>query len=198
LDLLVKTVGGSEEELVYADKDRKVPECWLKDSSILFTKDLGKSFFLLPLTGNRKPQLLLRDDFLKDEPHVSPDGRSIAYGSAESGSWEIYVASFPSMANKRQVSTEGGGQPLWRADGRELYYLGPHKMMAVQVQTGRALETSAPKPLFETHSNINPALDLYAVTPNGKMFLLHEPVEHPVLPITVVLDWRETLPPNAH
>lgn len=146
LDLYVKTVGRSDEELVCADNDRKVPECWLNDNSILFTKNGGTSFLLLPLTGNHKPALLLRDEFEKDEPHVSPDGRSIAYGSFESGSWEIYVASFPSMANKRQVSRDGGGQALWRADGKELYYLSPHKgtIMAVQVHAGQTLATSAP------------------------------------------------------
>ena len=199
LDLYIKAVGGSEEELVYADNDRKVPECWLKDNSILFTKDLGKSFFLLPLTGNREPKLLLHDDFPKDEPHVSPDGRWIAYDSLESGIWEIYVASFPSMANKRQVSTGGGGEPLWSADGRELYYASAFKgtIMAVEVHAGETLETSAPKPLFETHAEMNPVLDQYGVTPDGKKFLVEEPVEHPVLPITVVLNWRETLPSNA-
>ncbi|MGI8960490.1 MAG: hypothetical protein ACR2IV_12145 [Bryobacteraceae bacterium] len=69
--------------------------------------------------------------------------------------------------------------------------------MAVQVHAGQALETSAPKPLFETHADMNPALDQYGVTPDGKTFLVEELVEQPVMPITVVLNWRETLPSNA-
>ena len=76
------------------------------------------------LSGSRTPELLLETPFPKDQFRVSPDGRWIAFGSLESGRWEVYVASFPSFARKQQVSRGGGGQPLWRKDGKELFYLG--------------------------------------------------------------------------
>jgi len=58
--------------------------------------------------------------FEKDAPHVSPDGRWIAYNSNESGRWEVFVAAFPGFTDKRQVSNGGGVQPVWRKDGKEL------------------------------------------------------------------------------
>ena len=58
--------------------------------------------------------------FNKDEFHFSPDGRWIAYHSSESGQFEVYVASLGPVAEKRQVSRGGGGQPQWRSDGKEL------------------------------------------------------------------------------
>jgi Tol biopolymer transport system component len=89
----------------------------------------------MPLTGERRPQLLLQSEFDKDEPHVSPDGRWIAYNSYETGRWEVYVAAFPGFGDKRQVSRSGGGQALWRKDGRELFYLGlDGKLMAMDVK----------------------------------------------------------------
>jgi Tol biopolymer transport system component len=92
--------------------------------------------YLLKADGSGKPRSLLKSGFQNDEPHVSPDGHWIAYGSVESGPWDIYVASFPDLQNRRQVSNGGGAQALWGADGRELYYLTlDGKMMAVEMRT---------------------------------------------------------------
>ena len=75
---------------------------------------------------------LLTSEFDKDNPRVSPDGHWVAYNSIESGRWEVYVAAFPTFADKRQVSVNGGCQPLWRKDGKELFYLTLEgKLMAV-------------------------------------------------------------------
>jgi Tol biopolymer transport system component len=195
LDLYRETIGGGEEELLIENAERKVPEDWLKDGSILYTNQQGKTIYRLPLTGDRKPEVLLQTEFDKDEPHVSPDQRWIAYGSNESGRWEVYVASFPKFTDRRQISTSGGGQAIWRKDGKELFYFGlDGKMMAVDVKAGATIETGVPKVLFETRLRPAPTLDQYAVTGDGKRFIVTEPVEESAKPTTVILNWTAKLP----
>ena len=118
--------------------DGNYPKDWTPDgAAILFIKDDGRSLYRLPLSGSRRPELLLETPFPKDQFHVSPDGRWIAFNSLESGRWEVYAAAFPSFNDKRRVSRDGGGQPLWRNDGKELFYLSLQgKLMAVDTTLG--------------------------------------------------------------
>ena len=82
--------------------------------------------------------------------NFSPDGRLVAYPSNESGRFEIYVETVPRSDRKWPVSTNGGYEPRWRADGREIYYLsGDRKLMAVPVGAGPSF--GIPTPLFQTH-----------------------------------------------
>ena len=193
-DLYRKVVGGGEEEMLFASPEPKYPEHWSKDGSfIIFIGEDGKAFYRLPLTGEGKPELLLQTDFVKDEPHLSPDGRWIAYGSTESGRWEIYLAAFPGFTERRQVSIAGGGRAEWRKDGKELFYLSlDGKLMAVDVTVGATLETGAPRELFQTRLRVDPRQDQYCVTRDGQRFLFAEPVESSSV-ITVVVNWAAGL-----
>jgi Tol biopolymer transport system component len=75
----------------------------------------------------------------------SPDGKWLAFNSSESGAFQIYVIPFPPTGTKSQVSGAGGVQPLWRRDGRELYFLAPDgKMMAVDVRLGDTFQAGTP------------------------------------------------------
>jgi eukaryotic-like serine/threonine-protein kinase len=106
---------------------------------------------------------------------VSPDGRWIAYQSAESGRSEVHVRAFPSLDQERQVSNGGGVQPLWSKDGRELYYLTLNsRLMTVEVKSGATLETGNPRSLFQTPIEGNPLLAQYAVSADGQRFLMME------------------------
>lgn len=93
----------------------------------------------------------------------------------ESGRFEIYVASFPSLTLKRQVSSGGGCQPFWRADGKELFFLSlDRKMMAAEVKAaGAVIEAGIPQALFQTDAGENIAYNQYAVTGNGRRFLIN-------------------------
>ena len=83
---------------------------------------------------------------------ISPDGQRVAYASDESGSWEIYVTTFPGAVGKWQVSRGGGSEPRWRADGKEIFYLGPSGMLtAVPVSAIGSFATGTPAPLFQFH-----------------------------------------------
>ena len=107
--------------------------------------------WLLPMVGDRKPQPLVDTPFGKDEFHFSPDTRFIAYHTDESERWEVYVAPMASLSEKRQISRDGGGQPLWRSDGKELFYLTRDgKLMAVDIRTQPTIEAGVPQRLFQT------------------------------------------------
>jgi Tol biopolymer transport system component len=193
-DLFRRTIGAAQDQLLYANRERKVPESWTRTGDIVYVTGM-KDMYLLKADGSGKPRSLLKSGFQNDEPHVSPDSHWIAYGSVESGPWDIYVASFPDLQNRRQVSNGGGAQALWRADGRELYYLTlDGKMMAVEMTGGATLETGLPKFLFETRlRRPKPVLDQYAVSPDGQKFLVAEPLQRVAKPITVVLNWPSAM-----
>jgi hypothetical protein len=115
--------------------------------------------------------------------------------SVESGRAEVMVASFPSFTNRRQISLARGAQPRWRADGRELFFHGDQKMMAVDVVSGETLQTGRPRELFTTNPAVMSLLVyLYAATPDGQRFVLREPSDSSsnasVEPIYVVSNWR--------
>jgi serine/threonine protein kinase len=190
-DLYRQTIGAGDAELIFASAESKFSEHWLGDGSIIFID--GSAFYRLPLTGERRPQVLFRSTVAADEPHVSPDGRWIAYDSNDSGRWEIYVAAFPAFTGRRQISTAGGGQPLWRKDGRELFYLSlDGKLMALDVKSGATLETGTPKVLFQTAVRVVPQFDQYCVTADGQRFIVAES-SRDNRPISVVVNWPALL-----
>ncbi|HKN45900.1 MAG TPA: hypothetical protein VJW23_18455, partial [Propionibacteriaceae bacterium] len=130
---------------------------------------------------------------IQDQSHVSPDGRWITYNSDESGTWEVYAASFPDLTGKRQISIDGGMQPLWRRDGQELFYLSPQgQLMAVDVHVSEStsIETGAPRALFRTGLNPSVQVGEYGVAPDGKRFLFMEPVGDRNPPISLLLNWQ--------
>ncbi len=189
-DLFSKEIGGIDEALLLRSAGKKVPEEWLKDDTILFGDQAGRQYFRLALGGPREPVELLHSEFTHDELHVSADQKTVAYGSIESGRWEVYVASYPGWTNKRQVSNNGGGQPRWRNDGRELYYLSPDgRMMAVDVRAGTRIETGPPRVLFQTRLRPGATMEQYAVTDDGNRFFLVESILEGDQPMIVLLNW---------
>jgi Tol biopolymer transport system component/tRNA A-37 threonylcarbamoyl transferase component Bud32 len=131
-----------------------------------------------------------------------PGGRHwVAYTSSESGRLEIYVESFPRGAPKTPISSQGGMQPRWRRDGRELLYMSlDRKLMAVDVAMGPQLRFGVPKQVFQTRLSVGgtytPPVVRYDVTRDGKRFLINsepEGAEKTSVPITVVLNWQESL-----
>jgi serine/threonine protein kinase len=193
LDLHRKSLGGGAEELVYQSEEDKGPFHWSKDGWILFI-GAGNNFYRVPLAGERKPLLALKSEFGIDMAAVSQDGRWVAYESPESGRSEVYVAAYPAFAGKRQVSIAGGCQPLWRRDGRELFYLTlDGKLEAVDVRGGATLDTSVPHTLFRAPITVNANAGEYCVTGDGKRFIFREPVGETAAPINVVVNWTAGL-----
>ena len=127
-------------------------------------------------------------------PEFSPDGHWLAYVSNEAGSWEVYVQAYPGPGGKWQVSTDGGDEPRWSANGRELFYLHGDSMMAVNVKTAPAFSSDAPHILFKgKYENAGAVLN-YAVTPDGQRFVMLKKQANSSPPeVDVVINWAEKL-----
>jgi hypothetical protein len=123
---------------------------------------------------------------------ISPDGKWVAYESDESGSWEIYVTTFPGAAGKWQVSRGGGNEPRWRSDGKEIFYLGPSGMLtAVPVSTLGTFASGSPVPLFQFHGRAaisSTDVFSYDVSKDGKRFLVNRYIKpEKIEPLTILL-----------
>jgi serine/threonine protein kinase/Tol biopolymer transport system component len=137
-----------------------------------------------------KASLLLGTPTSERDTAFSPDGRWVAYVSAESGRPEVYVRAFPGPGGKWQISTEGGMQPRWRRDGRELFYLASgFRLTAVPVRTGAAFEKGTPQDLFRVASR-RTNIPQYDVFPDGQRLLVNTVVtEKATTPLTLVENW---------
>jgi Tol biopolymer transport system component len=183
--------------LLPSDAD-DIPTSWSRDGqSILFTR-YGKTragVWLMPLSGDSQPKPIFQSEaFDQGAATFSPNGRLIAYTSNESGRWEVYVQSFPASADKLMVSSTGGFMPLWRNDGKELFYLTDDgRVMSAEIKSGAKLESSVPLQLFQTR--IKFADDYpYAINPDGSRFLINIPAEtNDTAPMIVVLNWTAAL-----
>ena len=194
-DLYRKVVGSGEEEPLFAsDEEWKFAQQWMPDGSILFTsignKTFGAVLYRVPQAGALKPVPLFKTESNMVSLHVSSDGRRVAYQHLESGGWEVYLGAFPTFAEMRRLSNDGGCQALWRKDGKELFYLTlDGRLKVVDVRPGARLETAVPRVLFQTSFRVDPRAHQYCVTGDGQRFLFSEPVEDPIKPITVVFNW---------
>jgi Tol biopolymer transport system component len=168
-----------------------------------FSQQAGPpDLWALPLTGDRKPFVWLRTPADEFNAQFSPDSRWVAYGSDETGRFEIFVQSFPTPGGQWRVSPEGGVQPRWRGDGKEIFYVAPDGIiMAASVtlsRDGRTLETGKPAALFRPGINggfTSGARQQYAVTSDGQRFLVNTTTQAPggTSSITVVVNWPARL-----
>ena len=141
----------------------------------------------------RKAQPFLQTPANENAPQFSPDGRWLAYGSDESGRYEIYVQPYPGPGGKWQISTEGGREPLWNRNGRELFYRNSSKLMAVEISTQPSFSARKPKVLFEgQYRSLPTSTPNYDVSADGQRFLMLKSIEQSGQ-INVVLNWFEEL-----
>jgi Tol biopolymer transport system component len=176
------------------------PADWSSDGRYLMyyrTDPKSKNdVWVLPLFGERKPFAVVQSEFNEWQAQFSPDGKWIAYVSDQSGIPQVYVQAFPTQTGTWPISIAGGIQPRWRRDGNELFYLAPdRKLMAVAVKTTATFEAESPRPLFETTLDASQLRQTYAVSNDGKRFLLNAMIESSVPPLTVVQNWPALLKP---
>jgi Tol biopolymer transport system component len=148
--------------------------------------------------SDRKAEPFLRTSFNEGASQFSPDGRWMAYVSNESGRPEVYVQPYPGPGGKWQVSTDGGLEPAWNRNGRELFYRIGDRMMAVETTTQSGFSVGKPRVLFEgryvtTGFPLNGTA--YDVAPDGQRFLMVKEIERTqsTAQINVVLNWHEEL-----
>jgi serine/threonine-protein kinase len=144
---------------------------------------------VLALDGEKALRPLLATPSLESDARLSPDGRWMAYDSNESGRLEVYVAPYPGPGGRSQISTNGGSDPAWSPDGRELYFQSGNKLMAAAIETTPELRAGVPKAFFEG------LFESFDVAPDGQRFVLARPA-HPNLPprpLVVVPGWLDDL-----
>jgi serine/threonine protein kinase len=148
----------------------------------------GAGLSLIPLGGDHQPASRFEGQFR--QPAFSPDGHWIAYVSNESGSYEVFVQSMPIGHGKWQISAHGGAQPIWRRDGKELFYKSAdNQIVAVPVKIGVTFEAGLPKELFHVNSHgLNYVWHHYAVSSDGQRFLVIQAVDEHVRTI-LLQDW---------
>ena len=196
-DLYVTAADGSgAEELLLRSDHSKTPTSWSRDGGLLlfntYEPPNASNLWVLPLGRDAKASPYLQTRFSELEACFSPDMEWIAYTSNESERNEVYVRRFASTGSAAggaiPVSKDGGAQPRWRQDGRELIFLGPGgAIMSVDlVLEGGQLRPQPPTLLFTIPDGAN-----WDVTADGKRFLVAMPSDESVLaPLTVTLNWK--------
>ncbi len=189
---------GTEEVLLGIRRGHRHADSLSPDGQVLAFEEesqaTGSDIWVMPLQGDRKARPFLRTTFNEAGAKFSPDGRWIAYSSDESGRSEVYVQAYPGPGGKRQISTEGGVEPVWARSGRELFYRNGVKLLVAEVRTQPAFSASRPRVLFEGRYDTLPWNSNYDVTPDGQRFLMVQSAEPTgQSQINVVLNWFEEL-----
>jgi Tol biopolymer transport system component len=150
--LFLKPASGLEREhrlLLSPLGDDFIPTSWsADDKQILCTLQTPTSthLALVPAAGESFVQIAAGPGD-QNNGQISPDGKWVAYASNESGNWEIYAMTFPGAAGRWQISRNGGTEPRWSGDGKEIFFLGPRGMvMAASVESRTAFSSSTPVP----------------------------------------------------
>jgi eukaryotic-like serine/threonine-protein kinase len=188
---------GGPEEALLQESVPVLPSDWSRDGKYLmyWKGAIGThtEVWALPLFGDRKPfQVIPPGPYQSNLATFSPDGKWVAYGSDESGRFEVYVVPFGKTGGKWQVSTAGGSIPIWRRDGKEIFYVAlDATITAVPVaEQGDQLKLGPPQPLFQSTVAAFAGFD---VSPDGKKFLTGVSGEKSAQPLTLVVNWQADL-----
>jgi Tol biopolymer transport system component len=175
-DVMVRPVAGGEGRVVAARDGVQFPSDWSRDgSALLVTEDAGpnhRDVLVQPADGSpARPYVATPAD--EKSARISPDGRWVAYTSDASGKPEVYLDAYPKPGLRVTISTGGGLDPVWRGDGRELYYWRDGELVAVQL--GAAVGDAPPARIREIVLFRAPYLaawnTMYDVSPDGNRFV---------------------------
>ena len=192
--------GSGAEELLLSDDQVAVATDWSQDGKyLLYSRGpsaVNWEIWALPLEGERKPWLVVprTANSFAAEGHLSPDGRWLAYTSQESGKPEVYVVAFRAGQGKWQVSTNGGYQPHWSRDGKEVYYFNQasRSVLAVPVkEINGGLQFGATQSLASNATSSQ--VGFYDVTPDGKKILLNLVAQQVSQSVTVLTNFTAGL-----
>lgn len=141
--------GSGVSQLVTKGTSEKHLECWTPDGKSLIYMEIqkdGSALHVVEFGTGKSPRLLVNN---ARQAAISPDGKWLGYSSAESGKFEVYVRPFAGPGSRIPISANGGNNPKWSADGKELYYRNGDRFMVVHVTTDPMFHASVPQPLFE-------------------------------------------------
>jgi Tol biopolymer transport system component len=185
--------GNSQEKLLYSSNENKYATSWSHNGRFLLYTGPGPSIWALPLEGPAKaPVRLTHTASHETDAAFSPDDHWIAFVSNESGSPEVYVEAFAPESNgsenKILISRAGGFEPHWRADGKEILYRSPGGSL-----TSVAVTSLNPVRLGVPHTLFHLAGESWDMTADATRFIVEAPVEQPVTPFTIELNWQARL-----
>jgi Tol biopolymer transport system component len=151
-------------------------------------------------TTGSQPRALHEVPFAESDGQLSPDGKWLAYASAESGTQEIYVTAFPGPGAKTRISQNIGSWPRWSRNMRELFFWAGtspvNGLMVVPIQPGASFQASKPEMLFTGTSGTT-----WDLAPDGKRFLIEQtPADTAAVggaTVSVVTDWFDELKRRA-
>jgi Tol biopolymer transport system component len=191
--------GSGEATLLMKGEHPRFPRAWSADGDLLLFVEWNpqsmRDIWLLDMEDGGEPLPIINGEYDEFSPNFSPDGRWLAYVSNESARYEVYVESFPRGRGRWLASSGGGTEPLWSADGRELFYRNGDAMMAVPILWTPRFDVGAPQVLFERRfkTGIYDSLS-YDVAADGREFLMIErQLELVPNQLHVVLNWDEEL-----
>jgi Tol biopolymer transport system component len=188
---------GGAEVLISAQRGLS-PWSWSPDGKWLTfyqtRPQTGFDLSILPMEDRGEPKVILGTEFDEWGPAFSPDGRYIAYTSNRDGNPQIYVRPYPAMNRIILISRESGEEPLWSANGDELFYRNRTKWMVVSISTEPEFVAGTPQVLFEGPYGQVSGLS-YDVAPDGRRFLVLQPQydDSQVRELHVVTNWFEEL-----
>ena len=196
--------GTGDVERLTTSKQHQDAASWSPDGkTVAFAEVHPQSqsdLWLLHLESEGGVELFLQTRFDEREPMISPDGKWLAYASNESGQFEIYVQSFPEGGRRHLVSRDGGMEPRWSRDRRELIYRNGERVLAVEVETGGEFSAGDPVLLFEGAYGLDFETGVipwgapnYDIGPDGRFLMIRLEPELPLTKINVVLDWTQEL-----
>ncbi len=208
--------GSGQPERLTESNEEQEPNDWSPDGKVLIfeqtSSSTGRDLWALHLDEEAQPpsaegksptargrlEPYLQSPFGEGNARFSPDGRWLAYQSNETGRVEVFVRPFPDTGGKVQISTDGGVQPVWAPNGRELYYRVPDGLMAVSVSVrGNDFRVEKPRQLLEVQIAGGPVNPDYDVEPGGRRFLVkqlegeEEAVQ--ITHINFILNWFDEL-----
>ncbi|HEY3216945.1 MAG TPA: protein kinase [Candidatus Eisenbacteria bacterium] len=186
---LVAADGTGEPEMLLttASQFKSIAD-WSPDGRYLVFGDQD-SLWLVPMTGDRKPEPYIGGPPESWRARISPDGRWLAYPSSESGQVELYVQPFPKAGQRVRISTDGGTRPVWTRGGKELIYFSKGRWMSVAIEAGKNFRPGVPRTLFAEPRGVGPV----AWTKDGERFLASVASEEVHPEMQVLLNWTRLL-----
>ena len=190
--------GSAQPQTVAGTSDFDYPATVGADGDTLVmmrsTQETSFDLYAMSLRNPSEVTTLLKTPAYEGGARLSPDGRWLAYVSNESGQNEIYVRPFPGPDRRWTVSTQGGTQPVWNPNAKELFYRTGDKMMAVAITTTPEVKLSTPRLLFENKYAFGRGITIpnYDVTPDGRHFIMVKD-EGGAARLNVVLNWQVEL-----
>ncbi len=199
--LVEKALQGADATLLVRTPQAKQASDWSPDGRHLLYRTVttdpavDMDVWTVPLDGDRTPVALVRTPFEERDAQFSPDGTWVAYQSNESGQYEVYMQPFGRSGERLRISSRGGVQARWRADGRELFYLTLNgELTAVPLawsDGGRTVTPGSPAPLFTARVGSIQGISRhsYVVSADGERFLFDVLFERQPPPISIILNW---------